>query len=293
MTTLYIHIGDAKTGTSYLQKYCAQHEEALLAQGILYPKSARLSPNGVAHHHVPFSINRYPEWISAQHHLALADVVRSISIEAEENPETRVLISSEGFCSFRSLNTVESIARAFDDYNVRIIVYIRRPDAWYASFYAQNIKAYPYSVAHFREFMARHRNSVYGVVSLYSRVFGPSNVYARSYENAIHSLQGIVGDLSRLLDIELPSPPSAETENVSPKSQDIALLRLLNAELKMEHRERKALYQKVLDLARQDSQDAALSEEEAQALNEAEHQRAIDTDAAFFGSRFDLFRRDK
>lgn len=41
MATLFLHIGSEKTGTTAIQKYCAQHSEAIKGKGLFYLKTTR------------------------------------------------------------------------------------------------------------------------------------------------------------------------------------------------------------------------------------------------------------
>ena len=66
MNSLIIHIGDAKTGTSSIQRQLTHDRNKLLDLGVLYPKTALLAPHGIAQHHLSFSLlDEFPKWVNS------------------------------------------------------------------------------------------------------------------------------------------------------------------------------------------------------------------------------------
>lgn len=58
---IFIHIGDARTGTTTLQTLMAENRKTLLEMGVEYPSVGTFgSGKGVGHHLLSFS--RLPEW---------------------------------------------------------------------------------------------------------------------------------------------------------------------------------------------------------------------------------------
>ena len=126
--TLKLHIGQHKTGTSFLQSVLALSTEALAASGILYPSdksTARAATGSVS----------FGNWPSFRSVLETPDLL-------DQMAEPVVLFSSEGFCEnlpepefltqFQRLVADDRIGK------VELLLYIRDPIA-YAISYAQQL----------------------------------------------------------------------------------------------------------------------------------------------------------
>ncbi len=58
MKTVYLHIGTHRTGSTSIQRFMANAEEALAEQGIIYPKTGRPDTdwtNQYGHHELAWS----------------------------------------------------------------------------------------------------------------------------------------------------------------------------------------------------------------------------------------------
>jgi hypothetical protein len=150
MKTIYLHIGNFKTGTSALQKFCSDHREKLLAAGLDYPLSARPAGNRTNHSLLPLSLyqghgKRTPEWYVDS--TSFGDVARSLRSEIDASPCQRILISSEEFFRLtifdpKSVNAMSrKMSDLFSDYNVKVIMYARPPLEFIKSWYNQANKA--------------------------------------------------------------------------------------------------------------------------------------------------------
>ena len=142
MTTLVLHIGWPKTGTSSLQAFCRANQRKLAKHGVLYPKSYL---QGVGHHLIPTALMR-EEQRRGRRDLAdtgdldinaIADSITS-EIDGHANIDAAI-ISSERFMTLED-DQVESIREAFSHYSLKVIFYLRRQDLFAKSIYAQNLR---------------------------------------------------------------------------------------------------------------------------------------------------------
>ena len=126
--TLKLHIGQHKTGTSFLQSVLALSTGALADSGILYPtdkSTARAATGGVS----------FGNWPSFRALLATPDLM-------DQMAEPVVLFSSEGFCeNLPEPDFMDQFQRLVADDRigaVDVLLYIRDPVA-YAISYAQQL----------------------------------------------------------------------------------------------------------------------------------------------------------
>ncbi len=190
MATIYIHIGAPKTATSTLQSILAGNSRKLLKSGVLYPKSPR---NGDAHHPLVCDLIeqyqgiRMPDiWYGAQPRGEAWAVLKS-EIARHEADISSVIISSELF--FGQKNHVEamldSIADHLQGHEVRVVVYLRRQDQLYSSFYNQDVKGvrqWPDSAYQFYQTHQIFQQDYHSLLNVWSAVFGKKHIIIRPFE---------------------------------------------------------------------------------------------------------------
>lgn len=140
-STLTVHIGAPKTGTTWIQRFLYENRDTLLReQGVLYPD---VNLRGYGHHDLAFLLGGgYPRWATPQPR-TLADLHHDMA-RAAATHEGDILLSSEDFYLFPEpvalrrflAETGASAGRA-----VRIVVYVRRQDEAHESWYNQTVKA--------------------------------------------------------------------------------------------------------------------------------------------------------
>lgn len=142
---VYIHIGTHKTGTTAVQGFSANATAFLEAHGVYYPLIARpfIKKQSLGHHLIPWHLkkrnipaSRYVEFAGREEEMLLA-LIESIHASACDS----VVLSSE---EFDTLNAVEigALRQLFSDFDVRIIVYLRRKDTMIESMYQTNVLHY-------------------------------------------------------------------------------------------------------------------------------------------------------
>ena len=132
--TIWLHVGTNKTGTTALQNALAGHRDLLLQHGLLYPRSA---VHANAHHPIAWQcgFHQGPPPPSA---LDAAGLAASLKAEIAEHPGATVLLSSE----FLSLpGDIRQLKQLLKPAHFRVIVYLRRHDAWLQSVYMQAVKS--------------------------------------------------------------------------------------------------------------------------------------------------------
>jgi len=131
---LILHVGQSKTGTSTIQDFFAQNSSSLLrGSGLLYPNAGR---QGAAHHRIAalFLPAGNGGWIKRED---AASLRRRLSDECAASGATTVVASSEALYNARSLDEVRAF---FADFDVEVLVILRRQDRWLDSLYQHQLK---------------------------------------------------------------------------------------------------------------------------------------------------------
>jgi len=133
--TLYIHIGTHKTGTSAIQNVLSSHHKELLKYGIYYPVSGREKlptqsknmRNG--HHNIQAEIRGIQK----------IDALKQLRKELKQSQYPIAIISAEGL-SKAEPDQIRLFANYLDNFDVKVIVYLRRQDQYLQSHWAQYVK---------------------------------------------------------------------------------------------------------------------------------------------------------
>jgi hypothetical protein len=225
MATVSIHIGAPKTATSTLQAVLASKHKKLLARRTLYPKNCR---HGDAHHVLVCDLiekyhgNPMPDLWYGNYPRGEAWSALCSEIRAHEGAIDSVILSTELF--FGQVNKIDlmlaDVRESLAEHEIKVIVYLRRQDQLYSSFYNQDVKGarqWPHSAYQFYETHQIFHRSYYDMLQTWSEVFGVENVLVRPYEPAqwldgsivrdfcqtagIDSLRGLVIDRNKSLGV--------------------------------------------------------------------------------------------
>ncbi len=225
MATIYLHIGAPKTATSTLQSVLAKNAGHLLKQGILYPQSMR---NGHAHHLLACDLIAEHQgmpmpdvWYGDQPRGAAWGRLSQELSDAMHSVESVVLSSELFFGQHRGLKPlVQDIQRKLDGHDVRIIVYLRRQDDFYSSFYNQDVKGVRQWAGSAYEFYETHqmlRHHYDELLASWGSVFGSERVIVRPYEIDQWQEGDIVRDFSALVPgMQLKSKSTNSNEGLGP-----------------------------------------------------------------------------
>ncbi len=180
MSTLYLHIGMPKTGTTAIQGFFETNQEVLKQYGISYPLMEQ---------------NETGEYKNA-HFLSPRDYKRGLYkhnwsiVESELKKYEKVLLSDETL--FRTGGDVDEfwkiilkrIEKAGAD--LKVIIYLRRQDDFFLSYYFQNVRkrsrVLSLRESVLREWMYMPQWNYYKYVQRIASVIGKENIIIRVYE---------------------------------------------------------------------------------------------------------------
>jgi len=150
MKTIFLHIGNFKTGTSAIQKYCHDARRELLQNGYDYIEAARPKSNPTNHGKLALSLlSEYETYIPAWYDEtdAFEQVSAEVSRAINNSPVDNIIISSEEFYRIPSHNaaSVECMQKAlrnlFEGHHVKVVMYVRKPLDMLKSWYNQANKS--------------------------------------------------------------------------------------------------------------------------------------------------------
>lgn len=203
MPTLYIHIGTPKTGTTAIQRFCKTNQELLFKKGYCYPDSQYVYPNVGRLRNGHFLSGGYKKEDGSRDverdKQVLDDAMNQIIglLSKYEN----VILSDEGIWhstrKYRA-NIWDYLNKKSEEYNfqIKIIVYLRRQDTFASSWLNQSIKEglnSPFSIMEWEDFVNRKPfhliTDYYGHISKIAKVLGKENIIVRVFEK-----KSFVGD---------------------------------------------------------------------------------------------------
>lgn len=219
--TLYLHIGIPKTGTSAIQNFFYLKREELKSYGLLYPKTAS-SGLGTEHYLLSDALGFRKKHRVDTHGKELTSIAQSLEKEINEASVHSILFSSE--CFYIPAD-IEPVKVFFSDYEVRIVIYLRRHDTWWQSAYSQTVqtvKTPPWnrSIESYINFSKKRpqRPSYKALVDRWACVFGKENIIVRPYE-AQQNQPDLIADMLSAINmqaaISLKSAMEVESKNQS------------------------------------------------------------------------------
>ncbi len=136
MMKLIFHIGLQKTGTSSIQHFLHHNRDALLADGLIYPRLTDFSNvhfSGISYHN---SVAAALSKISSTFPKLDEHDISSLKIFISQSKKT-VILSAEDFSRILDLEKVIEFTKEFE---TTIVVYLREQTAWLQSMYNQRNK---------------------------------------------------------------------------------------------------------------------------------------------------------
>ncbi|MHC1777909.1 MAG: hypothetical protein AB9834_21090 [Lentimicrobium sp.] len=193
--TLYVHLGMPKAGSTALQEFLYMNRVVLEKTGLLYPDPRELEqfsrdPQKMTGHHiVPMYLTGFFwAYFPKKEGVEAADVFRFIKKQIAESTAPKVLLSSEA-CWFmlNRQDIVNAFADAFSDFNLKVIVYLRRQDDHIQSGYNECIKSSFYTMT-VDEFIEDRfldpSNRYYTHLMLWVNAIGRENLLTRLYDKS-------------------------------------------------------------------------------------------------------------
>ena len=205
-----IHAGLNKTGTSSIQQTCFANRKLLIRQGVLFPGCWK--PN----HSLPLysAFCDHPEkfHINVREGLTLQEIrerdkkfLKELEAEITKIEWNKLILSGEAV----SLLTKENLDKLKNflmqlvagDVRFRIIIFVRHPVPWGASFVQQRVKSGS-SLDIAREDLFKAIEDLYrSRIEKFLHVFGRESVSVTSFEAAIKHSVGLIGHFFSLVGI--------------------------------------------------------------------------------------------
>ena len=232
MTTLFIHIGAPKTGTTAIQDFLLRNREHLRRHGVLYPMAGLFKS---AHHTIGAAVfpGRSHRLVGVSRDEALRSSVANVRSEIEQSKPHTVILSSEYLWGRLSREDVRSLLEPFSDCTIKIIAYLRRQDLLAQSLYVQAVKggladAFPVWLERVAD-GERAGFDFHRVLSCWTTSGIPAEIVVRVYEKA-QLKQDICTDFLGTVcpqGIAVPQV-SAHVANPGPDQATVELLRLVS-----------------------------------------------------------------
>ncbi len=241
MATVYLHVGLPKTGTTALQRFLWDNEEALLRHGISYPHMEYKYKGVGFYRNGHFLLAPFVDADGKQYHDRpcrefdeAMDKVQALSSQCE-----KIILSDEIIWRTRWKweNYWEKIRDAFAarGLKVKVIVYLRRQDLWTESFWAQMVKGggSTHTFAEFLELFLQNTCYVdyYDYMNHLSPILGRENLIIRIYERGqFHGKEGTLhSDFLDLFGLSLDGfQVEGEIQNTRMDGAYLELRRILN-----------------------------------------------------------------
>jgi len=145
MRTLYIHIGNLKTGTTAIQEFCNNSRGLLKKHGYCYPRSE--GGYQASHHRLALALHAehkgtVPIWY--KDNVSFSQCMKEYLAEIEQSDRQHVILSCEAFSRLFNLNdplvAIQQLVDGFSGFHIKVICYIREPLSMARSLYNQSLK---------------------------------------------------------------------------------------------------------------------------------------------------------
>ena len=190
-STVYLHIGTPKTGSTSIQNFLYDNRDLLVEKGVFYPDMGFDYRNIVHSVNGHFLMNLHPNNKKCEkgHTKTYDEGFEKLYQMGEEHD--KILLSEEKLWYwYRSDGPFESFWRELKenlsshDMDCRIIVYLRRQDSFMQSLWSQRIKAGIRNTS-FEEFLKEsYPNDYYEYLNNLAGIFGKDHIIARSFERS-------------------------------------------------------------------------------------------------------------
>ena len=192
MATVYLHIGLPKTGTTAVQYFLTDNDEVLKQHGICFPSFGLKYPGIGCRRNAHFLIAAYTDASGKKDKRRPCleyDTVLDQIAELGKKYD-RILLSDEAIwidCQNRS-DFWPKLKEDFEkrNLNLRIIMYLRRQDAYIQSLYCQKVKAAK-TMLDFSDYLQKIQAQNYPLdffarIDMLAQLFGKENLIIRVYE---------------------------------------------------------------------------------------------------------------
>lgn len=240
MSTIFIHVGTPKTGTSAIQVFCSKNRKLLKSKGFCYPDMGFRFPgigvNRNAHFMNKKILDEQKKRIPEEEEKLVAQGMEKIQRLLEKFPN--IILSDEFFWNNKSLNSEKwkQYKEMFEAMGaqVKVIVYLRRQDLVIQSYWAQQVKET--MTMSFERYIESGKYKTFKV-DYYKRLeeiaqaMGRENIVVRVYEKQQYYGGDILSDFLHILGIEMTEEfkLSNHVVNGSLEGSCLEVKRLLNS----------------------------------------------------------------
>jgi hypothetical protein len=254
---LYLHIGMNKSASTAIQDFFSTNRDRLLAEhSVLWPRTGlgHGGRGGNSHYAISEALGftNDPRFFTLDK-ARIGTLITDLRSEFSAARPRVAVLSSEFFVLRRD---PERVKLFFGRHNPRIVIYLRRHDAWLESLFAQAIKSVPdpkwdSNFESFLSFQKKSRNqhlSYLELVNAWAKVFGDDRIELRPYREESPP-SAVIADFLSLLGVEkshglrFPTMPS----NASPSANTLSIVDRLQRS-GLPDRERNRLLARVLEL---------------------------------------------
>ena len=177
---LLLHIGMSKTGTSALQKFLYNNMENLKKYGWSYPDLKTVIGTAESYY-VAYQNASVLYREKNRLDVFSENWVYSWEFIKKELEEYNVILSSELIFEFGAEQFIKEVKKQYD--NLKVIIYLRRQDLFFESYWAQLIKSdgYTNKFEESRQELEHYFNYL-DLLNLISNIIGKENLIVRVYE---------------------------------------------------------------------------------------------------------------
>lgn len=179
---LYIHIGTQKTGSSSIQHALHNNEAALTKNSLRYLVGGRKQSAGLRIHHNPVAAR-----------LLAGDITglrKTFDKEILKSPCRDQIISGELLSQSGVAPRLKEMLSGAPGDQIRIVIYLRRPDLYLESLFKQRVKA-DVTAHSAQQFLKRHRETALhlDVIEEFATCFGDDSIILRPFDRS-HLVNG-------------------------------------------------------------------------------------------------------
>jgi hypothetical protein len=216
---LIVHIGVHKTGSTSMQQTFLLNAALFARHGILYPKYPSAPADAFNHQRLAWEIEMGT--------LDLVELRNWAESLAQLDAHTVILTSED----FSRLSNLEFLACFGDFFEVEVVIYLRRQDAWVTSWYNQHIK-WPYDAVIARcnpvEFLGHldefHWIHYFDTIERWAKVVGKDRMHIRIMERG--QIQDPIADMCDICGVDFLLENSlAKRANESLPAAQLRILR--------------------------------------------------------------------
>lgn len=202
--TVYIHIGWEKTGTSSIQYFLNLNHNNLKKQGFYYPMDNEIFQHNHQKIQISLSDHKNAFWLENKKVLPKDQMIFFIQNIIKNCTTPNLIFSHE---SFYALDP-KLLKKAFANCEVKIIAYIRRPDKWIISAFAQQVSFGNIIGISLKEVVKTFLNRkmfqplYFSYLQPFIKTFGQNNIVIRVFEKEKLVGQDVILDFLSVLGID-------------------------------------------------------------------------------------------